>query len=250
MQRIAVWLVMGVIVAASACTEERSIEGGPAAAVQLRFSHTAADRPMELGRLIANPHGEPYTLSAFAYYISNLALVDTNGLVVTLPVTYHLINEQQPASKEQRINVPEGTYRALQFTIGVDSTRNVSGVQSGSLDPANGMFWSWNTGYIFAKMEARSPVSTAPLNNVTYHIGGFRTGENTLQRVELSFPELLQARQGGQPVVLLTANADAWFTGVSEITIAAEAFSMNPGSLAMRISDNYRNMFRVTQVQN
>lgn len=233
----------------TACSQERSLEGN-AAAVQLIFNHTAANKPMALGQLIANPHGEPYTISAFAYYISHLSLVHTNGTMVNLPVSYHLINEQQPNTKVQRINVPEGTYQSLQLTIGVDSTRNVSGVQSGALDPANGMFWSWNTGYIFAKMEAKSPVSTAPLNNVTYHIGGFKSAESALQTIQLTFPETLRVRQGAQPSLYLSANADAWFQGPNTITIASDAFCMNPGQLAMRIAANYKHMLRVEQVEN
>ena len=38
--------------------------------------------------------------------------------------------------------------------LGVDSLRNVTGVQTGALDPAMDMYWTWNTGYVMAKLEA------------------------------------------------------------------------------------------------
>ena len=45
----------------------------------------------------------------------------------------------------------------LKFNIGVDETLNTSGANSGDLDPINGMFWSWQSGYINFKIEGKSP---------------------------------------------------------------------------------------------
>jgi hypothetical protein len=61
----------------------------------------------------------------------------------------------------------------MEFMIGVDSARNNSGAQTGALDPTNGMFWSWSTGYIMAKFEGTSAQSPAAANALKFHIGGF-----------------------------------------------------------------------------
>ena len=53
--------------------------------------------------------------------------------------------------------LPEGDYTELQFLLGVDSLHNVSGAQTDDLDPAKDMFWTWNSGYVMAKMEGNSP---------------------------------------------------------------------------------------------
>ena len=53
--------------------------------------------------------------------------------------------------------MPAGNYNSLSFLLGVDSMHNVSGAQTGALDPANDMFWTWNSGYVMAKMEGASP---------------------------------------------------------------------------------------------
>jgi hypothetical protein len=66
------------------------------------------------------------------------------------------------------INVPAGTYTGMYLTMGVDSARNVSGAQEGALDPANGMFWSWTSGYIMIKAEGLSPQGAG--GSFTYHL--------------------------------------------------------------------------------
>jgi hypothetical protein len=50
----------------------------------------------------------------------------------------------------------------IRFLLGVDSARNVSGIQTGALDPARGMFWTWNSGYVMAKIEGSSPSAHVP----------------------------------------------------------------------------------------
>ena len=72
--------------------------------------------------------------------------------------------------------------------IGVDSARNTSGAQLGALDPANSMFWSWNSGYIFVRMEGNSPQSTQPYNKLQFHIGGFKGATNCIKG-EFDFSE-------------------------------------------------------------
>ena len=71
-------------------------------------------------------------------------------------------------------DVPEGSYTEMSYVLGVDSTRNVSGAQAGALSTANGMFWSWSTGYIMLKAEGTSPNSGT--GSFSFHLGGFSGG--------------------------------------------------------------------------
>jgi hypothetical protein len=160
MKLTAKWVILLGGILAIGCNREDSLESG-FSAVEITLTHMAAGNALELDRLIANPHGEPVTITNFAYYLSHFALVDASDRLVTLTPEYYLVNEKDPASKTIRFFAPQGNYKAMQVLIGVDSARNVSGIQSGALDPANGMFWSWNTGYIFAKLEGKSVVSAA-----------------------------------------------------------------------------------------
>jgi hypothetical protein len=166
-----------------------------------------------------------------------------------IPDSYFLVDEANATSKSFSIPLKAGQVKTLRFWIGVDSARNVSGVQTGALDPANGMFWTWNSGYIFAKLEGRSFVSTAPLQAVTYHIGGFRTGQNALRQVSIPFSTSLPITAGSRFNIILQADALKWFTDAANISIATESTTMEPGALALKIANNYANMFSLKEVQ-
>src|SRR5690606_2936849 len=92
---------------------------------------------------------------------------------------------------------------------GVDSLRNVSGAQTGALDPVHGMFWDWNTGYIMAKFEGNAPAS--PSNGkLLYHVGGFSGEHNTLQRVTLNLPNTMKLIDNSAQLKI-EADLGEWF---------------------------------------
>jgi hypothetical protein len=161
-----------------------------------------------------------------------------------------LVKESVTGSKLIELQVPAGRYTKLGFLIGVDSIRNVSGVQTGALDPAEGMFWTWSTGYIMAKMEATSPNSTEPAQKVQYHIGGFSGTNNTLEWVELDLPAAAEPTGTTISTIALRAEANAWFAGAAPLRIADHANITSPGPLAVQVAGNYANMFAVTGVTN
>lgn len=70
----------------------------------------------------------------------------------------------------------------IDFLLGIDSTTNVQGVLGGSLDPANGMYWTWQSGYINFKLEA---VATTRKNRIVYHLGGYRHPFNSQRKISL-----------------------------------------------------------------
>ncbi len=75
------------------------------------------------------------------------------------------------------------------FLLGVDSLHNVSGAQTDALDPAKDMFWTWNTGYVMAKLEGNSPSSALVNNKYEFHVGGFSGKYNVLKKIlNLLFP--------------------------------------------------------------
>ncbi len=105
-----------------------------------------------------NQNNDSFNVTTFNYYISNVKLIAEDGTSFAESESYHLISQSEPSSKSFSIkNVPAKKYISISYTLGVDSIRNVSGAQTGALDPANGMFWTWNSGYIFMKFEGASP---------------------------------------------------------------------------------------------
>jgi hypothetical protein len=143
---------------------------------KIELEHFFDSAGFDLNQDYVNSSGEDVNFNTVKYYLTNIKLSNTDGTVWSEEESYRLVDLSDPGSLMINISdVPTGDYHMLMFTIGVDSARNVSGAQTGALSPANGMFWSWNSGYIFFKLEGTSP--QAPNNNFTYHIGGFAGGE-------------------------------------------------------------------------
>jgi hypothetical protein len=165
--------------------------------------------------------------------------------------SYHLMNAGDSNSLRFQFDVNYNYYDALVFYIGVDSLRNVSGAQTGALDPLNGMFWTWNTGYIMAKMEGSSPASTEPNNEVLFHIGGYSGINNSIRKVVLHFPGgAINTKKGGFCEIKLDADINKWFSGVHAMRIADGAFAMSVSDRSRKFADNYATMFTVKSVTN
>lgn len=69
--------------------------------------------------------------------------------------------------------------------IGVDSATVENGVLAGDLDPINGHFWTWQSGYIHLKLEGEVTRNQSEKKSFAYHIGGATAPTNTLQTIYL-----------------------------------------------------------------
>lgn len=252
----------------SSCKKNNGPDPSANGQLTLSFDNRAGNAPLSLnGPSYTNAAGQNFTVSMLNYYISNIALRNSDGSLYTVPVndSYFLIKESDESTQTFSISVPEGDYTELSFLIGVDSLKSVSPVseRTGVLDPtgdALGMYWTWNSGYIFMKMEGDSPQapydSTSGTNRIRYHIGGFggynSPTPNNLRRVTLSFngaaAEVRQEKTKA-PNVHIEADVLKLFSGTQQVSFAAEPTVMG-GVTASAIADNYRNMFRVDHVHN
>lgn len=218
--------------------------------IRFSFKNKVGNIALQLDSAYINPFGESFIVTQFKYYISNISFRDTEGREAQIPNKYFLINERDSASQSFIVSLPINNIIAIRFFIGVDSIKNTSGVQTGALDPANGMFWAWNTGYIMAKLEATSPLSQSPMNRVIYHIGGFQNENNTVKKVTFVLPQILTMKQSNVGEIKIQTDINKWFKGKHDIKISAINFCMNPGPLANKIADNYADMFTITDVIN
>lgn len=213
----------------------------------IEFQHYVNDEVLKLDSVVyKNELGQNYTVTNFKYYISTIQLKKTDGKEISLP-GYFLIREDEEESKKIVLhNIPVGDYTGLSFIIGVDSLHNCSGAQSGALDPANAMFWAWNTGYIFMKLEGKSPVSQSPGKLFEFHIGGYKQPNNCIRSVKL---DLITKKQ-----VLSNATAQLLIkTDVSEILKTPLSIDLSKLSSvtgfhnAGSIADNYSDMFSLPE---
>ncbi|WEK36403.1 MAG: hypothetical protein P0Y53_02730 [Candidatus Pseudobacter hemicellulosilyticus] len=242
----------------SACQRELHFDpaDAPGHNIQLHFKAVVQDdtEDMVFGSSYTNAFNESFQVDQFKFYVHAIQLINTDsGKVFQVPVDqYYLVNFRDSASCVLPITVPSYKYNRLAFMLGVDSARNVSGAQTGALDPLNGMFWTWNTGYIMAKLEGQSPVSTAPGHAFEYHIGGFRQADNVVRQITLLFPygDAVDMQPNGHSSIHITADVLAWFKNPHDIKISTNPTCMTPGTLAMQIAENYAKMFTVTSIHN
>lgn len=174
-------------------------------------------------------------INRFKYYISHIQLTNTAGKVIIPKNQYYLIDIADEKSSSIQLSVPEDSYTGIQFLLGVDSIRNVSGVQTEALDPLHGMFWTWNSGYIMAKLEGKASSSMIAGKQFTYHIGGFRRHHNTTRVIQLQTKAFDRSLR-------IVADAAKWFDGIN---ISKEPVCHSPGALAVRFADNYSKMFSI-----
>jgi hypothetical protein len=133
----------------------------------IELDHLAGNQKFYLDSTYTTANGDEITASMFKYYVSNIEFVKTDNSVVTIEDTYYLVDASDESTWEidfdslEQVNLKQFVYHWI------DSTRNCSGAQTGALDPANGMFWSWNSGYIFVKLEGTSP--SIPTNDHISH---------------------------------------------------------------------------------
>ena len=214
----------------------------------IQLQHYVNQLPLLPNTSYSNISGETYTVTKLQYYISNIQLHNAaNELVSTVPTTHYLINAYDTTTTQLTFAANNKQFSSITFTIGVDSVYNVSGAQTGALDPLNGMFWTWNNGYIMAKLEGTSPNSQQPNHTYTYHIGGFKTYENTVRKVKLTItPQKIKKHK--PTIILINVQLSKWFDGVHQLKINDNSNTMSTGPKAVQFANNYATMFALNKI--
>ena len=213
--------------------------------LSIAFKHYVDNQILNLDSTIyKNSLGQIFTVGNFKYYISNIHLIKSDGKEY-VSKEYFLINEEEEKSKKIILNnIPNGTYTSISFTIGVDSAHNCSGAQSGALDPANAMFWAWNSGYIFLKLEGKSSFSKAPANIFEYHIGGYKSPSNAIRVVTLKLEQPLVIENNKTEDLAIKVNADEVLKTPTDIDFTKMP-TVTDSKNATTIADNYKDMFSI-----
>jgi hypothetical protein len=238
------------------CQKETSSDHGVQTPenLQIYFKPIVGPDALVFGKTYTNAFAEDYSINTFKFYLHGIEFINLQkNISFRIDKNNHyLINVKDSGSSLIKLNVPLASYDRISFIIGVDSILNVSGAQTGALDPAHGMFWTWSTGYIMAKLEGNSPVATTPNNVIEYHIGGFKGSEGVLRKVNLDFPvtQNLILKHGTTSNITIAADIDSWFRHPNPIRISQKPVAMTPGTLAAQIADNYANMFTVAEIVN
>lgn len=125
-------------------------------------------------------------ITQFKFYISGVQIEFNDHSVFKEKASYHLIDIENPNSLQLPLCKKNGKeITRILFNIGVDSTASVSGALAGDLDPTNGMYWAWQSGYINAKIEGVSPSCKTRKNQFQFHIGGYMQPFYAIRKIDL-----------------------------------------------------------------
>ena len=203
--------------------------------------------PLVLNKKYQNPFGETFEITRFRFYAGKLAPVYTDANFKSkIPSHYHLIDFSDSASTRVELPVTAGIiYNGIQFQMGVDSADQNRGAQTGALDPARGMFWTWNSGYINFKIEGNSPVSPQAAHIFEYHIGGYRDNYNTVWQIKLysTNEQTFLISKENKIMIEVGIDLDYLFDGPTPIHIRDISSCMTPGEQARKISENFIGSF-------
>ena len=217
------------------------------APLQLSFRFVANGSPLKPETDYINPFGERYQVRTLMFYVSRVRLSNSEDTTTKDDEGYHLVDYSNAALHEVSMKAPKGVYDSIQFMVGVDHVHNTSGAQTGALDPLHGMFWTWNSGYIFAKFEGLGALPSGTEISFAHHVGGFRPGEDAQRLVRLTVPSTRPIKVSDQHPshVEITVEVSRWFNGSHALSLKKYPTVMTPGTKSMLVADNVSTMFSI-----
>lgn len=161
---------------------------GMASGQSIRFRAFFGKEPVEWdNKVFRSAAGETFRFSQLAFYLSDFSWYGDDGQILHESSRVELLKaDSEQDSMQIRAT---GKPKRLCFRLGLDSATQVSGETRGPLDPALGMYWAWNTGYIQCKLEGVSSASGGKNGQFEFHLGGYRSPCPTDFPVCLSFAE-------------------------------------------------------------
>ena len=249
----------------SSCKKDSAAEYDPnvKADLSVEFDNIAGTADLQLNTgSYTNAAGQAFNVTKLKYYVSNFKLTNTDGNVFTLPQgeSYFLIDESVAASHSTVLSVPEGEYKSISFVLGIDSLRNTMDVsqRTGVLDvsaAAADMYWTWNSGYIFFKMDGTSPAITGMGGVFQYHVGGFggytSATTNNLRTITLDLTSrgTPKVKAGKETNIHLMVDVLKALNGSTNMNFTTTAMVHSPAA-AVPIANNYVNMISHDHTEN
>jgi hypothetical protein len=208
--------------------------------LNLQFNVKLNNEILELNKqYFLNSVNDSIKIETLKFFVSEFKFLKDKTVVDSLSKKIHLINLENESSiylTGKRSN--NFIFNKIRFNIGIDSLTNVSGVFGGDLDPTNGMYWTWQSGYINFKMEGKSNACPTRNNFFQYHIGGYLTPYNTIRTVEL---DILN-----EEVAIINLDIN---TFLSDINLTETHSVMSPNEAATAIADIFPKVFTIADEQ-
>jgi hypothetical protein len=128
--------------------------------VKIKFEVLFNQQQLLLNNLVFDSLSKTqFEFSGIKFYISNILIVDTLSKQTISVKNKYLIDISETSSSELSHILPNDfSCHQISFMLGLDSLTQISKDFTGILNPLNGMYWSWHSGFVNIKMEGKCSV--------------------------------------------------------------------------------------------
>lgn len=219
------------------------------------FNYKVGTTDLQLDSTYADANGRNFSLRMVNYYLSNLKLMKADSSTIDFDEVLLVQNRRDSVSGDAMLGmIQNGSYIGFQFDIGLDSATNHADPNTYPAGhPLNlqipSMHWSWNTGYLFFRIEGLYDNSLTgtevPGSDMQYHVGNIRL----LRRVTSYFDEPVTLTDAND-MLRLELGLDI-LAVLDNIDLLSDNFTHTTGNftLASTLASNMRDAFKVNVMQ-
>ncbi|MDP4878369.1 MAG: hypothetical protein NWR36_00650 [Opitutales bacterium] len=161
--------------------------------LDVSMRHTHSGQPLILDSLrYQNASKETFSITRLSYLLSDFELQNRTGEWIHIPDSIAWVDASKHRSDFHIDSIPEGTFQAIRFSVGLNETLNHSDPNQypadHPLNPSlNNLHWNWQGGYIFLAIEGHFRKAESDLTGYVYHFA------NDAQRttITIALPKVL-----------------------------------------------------------
>ncbi|MCC6599750.1 MAG: hypothetical protein IT223_03645 [Crocinitomicaceae bacterium] len=231
--------------------DEDKTPGKTTGKVKIVFTPMYHDQPFVAGAVYHDNMGHRIRVDNLLCYFSLVNILPVSGNAV-LAKDIYLANFSMGNTIE--VDAPHGSYDGLSFNIGIlpEYNKNVDPTTYPNSHPlsvqgSQGLFWTWNTGYMFLKYDGKADLDGVEgnplLSPFAFHVGD----DPFLVPLSFSFPTL-QVNAGDEKQIKIIIRVDKIIDGENDqINIETDNLTHTGGNtaLAERVMTNFANSISV-----
>ncbi len=152
---------------------------------QLRIIPSWDNKALELEQVYLTENNDSISFSTLKMYFSDFRFREklSGGITEIDTLIFYDLADSSTHTFFNDLNLKN--FESLAFTLGLDSTKNVSGELENAYDPLLGMYWAWNTGYVNLKLVGKSNLILTKTHDFEFHLGGYRYPLATAQNIKV-----------------------------------------------------------------
>ncbi|KJD33575.1 hypothetical protein PK35_06960 [Tamlana nanhaiensis] len=227
----------------------------------IKFDNGVGDQDFIFGTSYTKSNNESFQLSTLKYLISNIALTDDEGNTFMYPSEKNvfIINEANANNAGEIYvtldEVDAANYTNISFGLGIDQDRYALGAEGQgnflTTAEAEGMMWSWATGYRFTRLDGTYSSNTVTNEALNIHMGSVGTSVDNYNEISLSLPNTVVVREDKSPQIHVVADIAKLFDGETSVSFDDGYAQVHVDATTTGvIANNAKGMFSVHHVHN